>query len=44
MHGYNDVWNYDDDGHVNGYEHVGKYMTIVIDHEYDAWYLEFDVE
>jgi len=27
MHVYNDVWNCDDDdGFVNGYEHVSKYI------------------
>lgn len=34
IHVYNDVWNYDNDyGFFNGYEHVWKYMKIVIDHE-----------
>jgi len=28
MHVYNDVWNYDDDGLINGYEHVWKYMMV----------------
>jgi len=56
VHVYNDVWNCDDDGLVNGYDHVWKYMMIVIDHKHDitwygwihkwviVWYLEFDVE
>jgi len=36
---YNFVWNCDDDDDddwlVNGYDHVWKYMMIVIDHEHD---------
>lgn len=32
---YIDVWNCDNDELVNKYEHVWKYMLVVIDHEYD---------
>jgi len=45
MHVYNVVWNCDgDDGFVNDYEHVWKYMMIVIDHKHDVWHLEFNVD
>jgi len=32
---YNDVWNYDDDGLFNGFEHVWEYMTVIIGHRHD---------
>lgn len=35
-HVYNNAWNYDDNGFVNGYEHyVWKYVMIIIDYEHD---------
>ena len=35
VHVYNDVWSCDNDGFVNGYEHVWKYMLVAINHEHD---------
>lgn len=32
---YNVVWNCDNDGLVYGYEHLWKYLLVIIDHEHD---------